>query len=54
LIEQWRARAWAAYARGDSPTAHVLWACADQLQEALVTDETLHLTDHWPVAPGMN
>jgi hypothetical protein len=52
LIEQWRARAWAAYARGDSPTAHVLWACADQLQEALVTDETLHLTDHWPVAPG--
>jgi peptidoglycan hydrolase-like protein with peptidoglycan-binding domain len=52
LIEQWRARAWAAYARGDSPTAHALWACADQLQEALVTDETLHLTDHWPVAPG--
>ncbi len=52
MIEQWRARAWAAYARGDSLTAHVLWACADQLQEALVTDETLHLTDHWPVAPG--
>ena len=32
----WRARAWAAYARGDSLTAHVLWACATDLEEAVM------------------
>ena len=36
LTARWQARAWAAYARGDPVTAHAVWACVRDLEEAVL------------------